>query len=111
MADPYRPGDASSSRPRPTSAKAATDPVLKNALRYTISAREYAALHKYVLSRSRVLRRATPSPGTVEKAIQPEKGRDDYNARAVRHALRVFVTTWLGMKGWDAVAKRMGDKE
>lgn len=99
------PGD----RPRPPSAKSATtDPVLRNALRYTISAREYASLHKYVLSRSRVLRRTTPSPVSVDKALQPEKGKDDYNARAVRHALRVFVTTWLGMKGWDAVAKRMG---
>ena len=53
----------------------------------------------------------TPSPSSVEKAVQPEQGKDDYNARAVRHALRVFVATWVGMKGWDAVAKRMGDKE
>ena len=111
MSTPNPSGDSSSSRPRPPSAKTATDPVLRNALRYTISAREYASLHKYVLSRSRVLRRATPSVSSVEKALQPEKGRDDYNARAVRHALRVFVTTWLGMKGWDAISKRMGDKE
>ncbi|CAM1502442.1 Fc.00g044260.m01.CDS01 [Cosmosporella sp. VM-42] len=110
MAPPNTSSDASSSR-RPSSVRSTTDPVLRNALRYTISAREYASLHKYVLSRSRVLRRTTPSPSNVDKALQPEKGKDDYNARAVRHALRVFVTTWLGMKGWDAVAKRMGDKD
>lgn len=84
---------------------------MRNALRYTMSAREYASLHKYILSRSRVLRRATPSPSQIEKAMQPSKGKDDYNAKTVRHALRVFVTTYLGMKGWDIIAKRMSDKE
>ncbi|KAM0556979.1 hypothetical protein ACHAPJ_005658 [Fusarium lateritium] len=103
-------GDASSSRSSRPSA-ATTDPVLRNTLRYTISAHEYASLHKYILSRSRVLRRSTPTPNRVEKALQPPKGGDDYNARTVRHALRVFVMTFLGMKGWDAVAKRMSKDE
>ncbi|KAI1015528.1 hypothetical protein LB503_009850 [Fusarium chuoi] len=102
-------GDASSSSSR--SSRAVNDPVLRNTLRYTISAHEYASLHKYILSRSRVLRRATPTPNRVEKALQPPKGGDDYNARTVRHALRVFVMTFLGMKGWDIVAKRMGKEE
>lgn len=89
------------------------DPVLRNTLRYTISAREYATLHKYILSRSRVLRRGAPSPASVDRALQPRKGGgDDYNAKAVRHALRVFAATWVGMKGWEAVARRVaGDKE
>ncbi|KAF5565288.1 hypothetical protein FPHYL_4350 [Fusarium phyllophilum] len=100
-------GDASSLR----SSRSVNDPVLRNTLRYTISAHEYASLHKYILSRSRVLRRATPTPNRVEKALQPPKGGDDYNARTVRHALRVFVMTFLGMKGWDIVAKRMGKEE
>lgn len=103
-------GDPPSSRSSRSSA-GTTDAVLRNTLRYTISAREYAALHKYILSRSRVLRRATPNPSRVEKALQPPKGSDDYNARTVRHALRVFVGTWLGMKGWDVVAKRMKKEE
>ncbi|KAI1039395.1 hypothetical protein LB505_002707 [Fusarium chuoi] len=102
-------GDASSSSSR--SSRAVNDPVLRNTLRYTISAHEYASLHKYILSRSRVLRRATPTPNRIEKALQPPKGGDDYNARTVRHALRVFVMTFLGMKGWDIVAKRMGKEE
>lgn len=107
--------DPSRARPAPapasSSSRAASDPVLRNALRYTISAREYASLHKYIISRSRVLRRTTPTPARVEKALQPPKGGDDYNARTVRHALRVFVSTWLGMKGLDVIKKRMGDKE
>ncbi|PNP60421.1 hypothetical protein THARTR1_00445 [Trichoderma harzianum] len=87
------------------------DPILRNALRYTISPREYAALHKYILSKSRALRRAAPSPSSVDKALQPRKGGDDYNAKAVRHSLRVFTATWIGMKVWDAVMKRLGSKE
>ncbi|PNY28747.1 Uncharacterized protein TCAP_01331 [Tolypocladium capitatum] len=83
------------------------DPVLRNALRYTVSAREYAALHKYVLSRSRALRRGAPSPASVDKALQPRKGGDDRNATAVRHALRVFAAAWAGIKGWEAVARRL----
>ncbi|OBS23415.1 hypothetical protein FPOA_03963 [Fusarium poae] len=102
--------DASSSRSSRSSA-ATNDPVLRNTLRYTISAHEYAALHKYIISRSRVLRRSTPTPNRVEKALKPPKGGDDYNARTIRHALRVFVMTFMGMKGWDAVAKRMGKEE
>lgn len=103
--------DPSDGGRRPSTSKAANDPILRNTLRYTVSASEYAALHKYILSRSRALRRATPSPANVEKALQPKKGRDDYNARAVRHALRVFSLTWLGMKGWEAVERRMRNKE
>ncbi|KAH7311697.1 hypothetical protein B0I35DRAFT_70664 [Stachybotrys elegans] len=89
----------------------AMDPVLRNTLRYTVSAREYAALHKYVLSRSRALRRATPSPVAVDKAMAAPKGGDDYTTRAVRHALRVFASTYLGVKGFEAVAKRVRENE
>lgn len=34
-------------------------------------------------------------------------GADDYNARAVRHALRVFGTTAAAMKVWAIVAERL----
>lgn len=88
-----------------------TDPVLRNTLRYTVSANEYAALHKYILSRSKGLRRAAPSPASVDKALRPSKGGDDFNARAVRHSLRVFAATWLGMKGWEVMARKVKSKE
>lgn len=85
------------------------DPVMRNALRYTVSAREYAALHKYILSRSRTLRRNAPTPAAVEKSLAPTdaSASSDYNAKAVRHALRVFVTTWAGMKGYEFVSKKI----
>ncbi|KAH8170357.1 hypothetical protein LIA77_09138 [Sarocladium implicatum] len=106
-----------------SNSRALNDPILRNTLRYTVSAREYAALHKYVLSRSRALRKAAPTPAAVDKALRPPpvessgsdakppRRGDDFNARTVRHALRVFAATWVGMKGWEAVTKRMGQKD
>lgn len=124
------------------SAKATADPVLRNALRYTISAREYATLHKYVLSRSRVLKKRAPSVEAVQRIMhgdaspagpgasrndkasdkgkEPDTGHgagamvgaDDYNARAVRHSLRVFLTTAAVMKlGGLISARLMGQKK
>jgi hypothetical protein len=100
---------SSSGAAAPKGATAAPmDAVLRNTLRYTISAREYATLHKYIISRSKTLRRAAPTPASVDKALQPQKkGGDDYNAKAVRHAQRVFVATMLGMKGWEAISRRL----
>lgn len=110
------------------------DPVLRNALRYTISAREYESLHKYVLSRSRLLKRKVPAVYTVERFLdegnkEDGKGKgkaresssssggsggggDTYNARAIRHALRVFIATGLGMKAYNVIMGRIkGQKE
>lgn len=95
---------------KPASSSSTTDPILRNTLRYTVSAHEYAALHKYILSRSRALKRVTPTPQAVDKAVRPKQGRDDFNVRAVRHALRVFAATWIGMKSWESVAKRLQNK-
>ncbi|UQC91612.1 uncharacterized protein CLUP02_17148 [Colletotrichum lupini] len=122
-----------SSRP-PPSRNSITDPILRNTLRYTISAKEYATLHKYVLSRSRLLKRAAPSVTAVERIVDGDKaavarqgnaapaapagagagaGRavDDYNARAVRHSLRVFLGTAMALKGWALIStKFLGGK-
>ena len=122
-------------------ARSTTDPILRNALRYTISAREYATLHKYVISRSRTLKRHAPSVDTVQRIMDgtPPKskrekrkgegkgceeedkgvvtgadgGADDYNARAIRHSIRVFVATGALIKLWEVVAARVmrGKKE
>ncbi|KAK3942643.1 hypothetical protein QBC46DRAFT_425775 [Diplogelasinospora grovesii] len=128
--------------PPPVTAKSTSDPILRNALRYTISAREYALLHKYIISRSRMLKRRAPSVDAVQKIMhgdQTRKGRgrdaatddggdvgkettttpaavvgaDDYNARAVRHSIRVFVATGALMKLYGIVTARllMGKKQ
>lgn len=129
---------AKGSGPSGPSAKSSTtnDPILRNALRYTVSAREYAALHKYILSRSRVVRRNVPSVEKVNRIMNgapaegagKNKGKgkdkdqnkdegkttaaaivgaDDFNARAVRHALRVFLGTAAGMKLYTVVLERL----
>ena len=130
---------APSSAPSVT-ARSTTDPILRNALRYTISAREYATLHKYVISRSRALKKRAPTVDTVQRIIEgarPRKpagvkgskgrgkgsedgeedkaaatcGADDYNARAVRHSIRVFVATGALMKLWGVVSARLTGKK
>lgn len=121
-----RPRAKSKVKPRST-----VDPVLRNALRYTISAREYETLHKYVLSRSRLLKKRMPSVNTVEKYMEggstrrgsfadrdgdrtKGKGKatgggrgDTYNARAIRDSLRVFIATGIGMKAFETVLTRL----
>jgi hypothetical protein len=84
------------------SAKSTADPILRNALRYTISAKEYETLHRFVISRSKVLKRNAPTVARVEKLVE-RPGRDDYNAAAVRASLRVFLATAAGLKVWEGV--------
>ncbi|KAI1436259.1 hypothetical protein GGR50DRAFT_252534 [Xylaria sp. CBS 124048] len=123
-----RPGGASGLNP-----KSVVDPVLRNALRYTISAREYETLHKYIISRSRLLQKRAPTVSTVEKYINGDtrrrgsvgrdkgKGKekdvltsasgapkgDDYNTRAIRDALRVFIITATGAKAYEFLLARI----
>lgn len=140
--------------PRPAASSASASPneaILRNALRYTISAREYAALHKYVLSKSKLVRRRAPTVEQVTRimdgpsSLPPSKastprpstsggppkspskkdklpeltdpdtpraiiGADDFNARAVRHALRVFMASAAGLKLYEAVQRRLFGK-
>ena len=92
------------------SAKSTADPILRNALRYTISAKEYETLHKYIISRSKILKRNVPSVARVEKLVE-RPGRDDYNAAAVRASLRVFFATAAGLKAWNVVSERIFGRE
>lgn len=126
--------------------KSASDPILRNALRYTISAREYSLLHRYVISRSRVLKKRAPAVETVQRVmdgrpnnraqgqslVETDKSKnkdrprgsgdavprgrresvagpagDDYNARAIRHSIRVFVATGAAMKLWALLSNRL----
>ncbi|OTA99754.1 hypothetical protein M426DRAFT_16151 [Hypoxylon sp. CI-4A] len=124
-----RPRANSKSKPR-----SAADPILRNALRYTISAREYETLHRYILSRSRLLKKRAPSVNSVERymdggnsntrrglvadkdaggnrkenAVNGGASRGDtYNARAIRDSLRVFIATGLGMRTYETVLARL----
>lgn len=87
-------------------AKSTADPILKNALRYTISAKEYQTLHKYIISRSKLLKRNALSVSQVEKLVD-RPGRDDHNAAAIRASLRVFLATAAGLKAWSIIRERI----
>lgn len=102
--------DSSGSTSKPPShlsAKATADPILRNALRYTISSKEYETLHKYIISRSKVLRRNAPTVAKVEKLVKREGSPgEDYNAAAVRASLRVFLACSAAGRVWELVAER-----
>ena len=97
------------------SAKSTADPILRNALRYTISAKEYETLHKYIISRSKVLKRNAPTVARVEKIIDTKASTgekyNDYNASAVRASARVFIASAAAFKIWGIVGKRFLGKD
>lgn len=80
------------------------DPVLRNALRYTISPREYQLLHQYLLSRAPAVKKRTINPRRYD-AIS--KGPDDYNVAAVRASLRLGLATLAGLKTWELIKTRL----
>lgn len=80
------------------------DPILRNALRYTISAREYQLLHQYLLSRAPAVKKRTLHPRRYD-ALAP--GSDDYTVAAVRASLRLGLATLAGLKTWELVKTRL----
>ncbi|MCJ1464809.1 hypothetical protein MMC07_003423 [Pseudocyphellaria aurata] len=77
------------------------DPILRNALRYTISAKEYKTLHQYLIVRTPpAVRKRAPQPPRYSSIVQTN---DDFNAAAVRASLRVFVASQTGLNLWDLI--------
>ena len=91
---------ASGSSGSNNSNKQAIDPVLRNALRYTVSAKEYRVLHDYLLSRAPAVKKHTPLPRKYE-AIVKSNNDDNNNVATIRLALRLFGATYLGLRGWE----------
>ncbi len=78
--------------------------MLRNALRYTISPREYQLLHQYLLSRAPAVKKRTINPRQYD-AIS--KGSDDYTVAAVRASLRLGFATLAGLKTWELIKARL----
>ncbi|KAF2473260.1 uncharacterized protein BDR25DRAFT_282645 [Lindgomyces ingoldianus] len=95
---------SSSSSQLPSSGGKPIDPILRNALRYTISPREYQLLHQYLLSRAPAVRKRAPPPRRYNAIT---KGSDDYNAAAIRASLRLAVATLSGLKAWELITTRV----
>lgn len=79
------------------------DPILTNALRYTISANEYEHLHKYLSSRARVVQERAPQPQRFESTIPHT---EDYTVATIRASVRLLILTYGGFKTWDLLARR-----
>ncbi|KAL8700562.1 MAG: hypothetical protein Q9201_005377 [Fulgogasparrea decipioides] len=91
--------------PPPSPKPSKIDPVLRNALRYTISAKEYKILHEYLITRSpSALRKRAPPPARINSII---RASDDHNAAAVRASLRVFIASQTGLQLWNLLTTRV----
>lgn len=94
---------SASSRPGSYNLK---DPIFRNALRYTVSPREYELLHKYLLTQApTAIERHAPRPKRYDAIAKHDPGRE-YNISTVRAALRVFIAVYAGFKGWDFLLHR-----
>lgn len=91
--------------PPPSPKESEVDPILRNAIRYTISAKEYQTLHEYLITRSpSALRKRAPPPARVNAISQAS---DDHNAAAIRASLRVFIASQTGLQAWDFITTRL----
>lgn len=98
---------ASVPQPVPSGKGQPIDPILRNALRYTISAKEYQLLHQYLLSRAPVARKRAIHPKRYDAIV---KGPDDYNVAAVRASLRLGLVTFSGLKAWEVITTKFLSK-
>jgi hypothetical protein len=94
----------SAPQPSPSGKPQTIDPILRNALRYTISAKEYELLHQYLLSRAPAVKKRTLHPKRFD-AIS--KGPDDYNVAAIRASLRLGIVTFSGLKAWELISTKL----
>jgi len=90
------------------SSKRPIDPVLRNALRYTVSAKEYKLLHEYLISRSAAAEKRAPKPKRYEALV---KSTEDYNVATVRVSLRVLIAAFTGLKGWEFISKKLLERK
>ena len=91
--------------PPSTPGQAKVDPIIRNALRYTISEDEYNALRHYL---------RTKAPKPIQKRAKPlqsysavvQRG-DDFTAATIRAFLRVFIISQAGLKLWDLISTHL----
>ena len=89
-----------------SSPKATTpDPILRNTLRYTLSAKEYKTLHEFLISRSpSAVRKKAYQPLRYDAIVQ---SADEFRVSAIRASLRIFIATQTGLKIWDLITSSL----
>ncbi|CAL8581278.1 hypothetical protein XPA_006978 [Xanthoria parietina] len=91
--------------PPPSPVPSRVDPILRNVLRYTVSAKEYKTLHDYLITRSPpAVRKRAPPPARVNSIA---RASDEHNAAAIRASLRVFIASQTGLQIWDQLTARI----
>ncbi|CAD0106791.1 unnamed protein product [Aureobasidium uvarum] len=80
------------------------DAVTRNALRYTISAKEYELLHQYLASRAPSVQKRALLPRRYEAIVE---SKHDASVSTVRASLRLFAMTYAALKGWDVISRRL----
>jgi hypothetical protein len=94
------------SNPPPDDAAApAVHPLIQNALRVSLSAKEYKVLHERILKRSLALNSRLPTPAKYESIVRTS---NKYNVAAIRASLRVFLGVSGGLSLVEAVTARIG---
>jgi len=81
------------------------DPITRNALRYTVSAREYELLHQYLLSRAPALKKRAPRPAKAQD--EDIRREEDYNAATIRVSVRLLLAIYSSLKLWEVVSQRI----
>ncbi|EAW13899.1 uncharacterized protein ACLA_069290 [Aspergillus clavatus NRRL 1] len=86
-------------------ADADTHPLVRNALRITISAKEYKRLHEYIIQRAPPsIQNKAPSPARYEALV---RSKNKHNEAALRASLRVFLVSGGLLKLVDLIVRRI----
>lgn len=79
-------------------------PVVRNALRISLSAKEYKTLHQLVSQRAPSFQSKLPSPSKYEAIV---RSKNRHNEAAFRTSVRVFLASGALLKLVDLVARRI----
>lgn len=96
--------DAPPGAPAPVGETATIHPIVRNALRISLSVKEYRAVHDVAVRRAPTLKDKLPSPSLYESMANPKSRRTE---AALRTSLRVFVGSGIAMKLVEVVMKRV----
>ncbi|KAH1335403.1 hypothetical protein KXX16_003913 [Aspergillus fumigatus] len=88
-----------------TPADADAHPLVRNALRITLSAKEYKLLHEYIIQRTPPsIKDKAPSPSRYEAIV---RSKNKHNEAALRASLRVFLVSGGLLKLVEAIVRRI----
>jgi hypothetical protein len=88
----------------PSESADSVHPLARDALRVSLTPKEYRLLHDYALARSSRIKDSLPAPSRFESIVRP---RNKHNEAAVRSSLRVFLGSGAALKLADLIIARI----